>query len=1103
MASVKQQSGIGLVDVLVAAAIFAVGVLALVKLQGSLLGSGSDANARSAALSIAHAKLDDLHSFQQTNSGSATVFDFADIASNAGSAFGNQLAFNYQSLSCTAPCAVMPAGSIAQGDAVYTLAWTVTNQDMAYNTGTSVQSASTSANTCASVSAACPDQKLVVVTVTWTDRSDAAQSVSLGGIINSISSAASALVLGGGKLGGAAGGGDPQVAYTAGAAPSVIPVTISSGSRETTTPLPIIVQHGQTVENNVVSFSSINFANGKAQSKEDFTTLNCSCNLRTSGSGTDKTGKTVTKARTGVPSDNFQDPLCTTCCNDHHEASDRGRVAGTVTVTGGGTAVTVSPSPTTDAFCNNTAVMGGESTYVCTVKSGWTGTISASCGSATASSSSVGPVQPTSPVAANLSLSCSATSNAKTNAGLLGGACHDSAKVGCYDPYRTSTADYPSGSGNSTGDHRHYHQTGASSWAETTATSGTALYLESCRFKLINDTWRVVEDWRLIKLNAFDQNDLTNNSANVSSYATYVGDSLLAYAQSGTTPATWGTKTIDMSSAAVSTKDLMARAIYVGYLGHLTANQLSHITLDNIPFSEVNTTELVDWTPTADSNSGGTTPLGYATSNIKVASPSVADLLSQNTYASTVKGRVTETGSNPAYSNTVQAAMKLSNSGVSGTVGVDDQGDATVMTDTLTITVGGGYVISGTITATSTAVLSVTGVDAICTVSTGNTFGYSCTVASGWTGTISVSDTSNQCTSTSTSYSSAVTTDKTQNYTLTCTPSTRTISGTVTLGAGGTNPSVQGTLNASCSMPTTTSYTCTVTNNLPVIITATATGCAAASFNNGGANVTVDITSPTADLSLTCSLLTISGAVTSTGVNSVTGTNSASCLVATTSTSTTYTCSVPSGWTGTITASSTGAGCAAQTQTFGSSVSSSLAGQNFTLNCSHHISGSVNSTSANSISITSGTPAGASCAVTNANPSSTYSCLIPYNWTGTIQMTSGGSGCIAQSTPYAGVVADVSNAGYAFTCGYTITGAIGKSGSGSADDVTVSIGGTNCTVTGSNANSTYSCSKAAQYGISATASVATTQSGHTVSPTSFTVNFGNTASITGSIITAQ
>ncbi|MCM2339597.1 hypothetical protein, partial [Rhodoferax sp.] len=142
---------------------------------------------------------------------------------------------------------------------------------------------------------------------------------------------------------GAAGPGialsGPKVAYTPKGVPDVVPITISDGTqRETSKPLPDVSSKGLSISS---EFSSVNYDSDGEQTQEDFKTLNCTCQFAANGSAnpaayyTYKDGALVVKyPETAADMVNkingvaitaqgdSQDPLCNTCCADHHDSED-------------------------------------------------------------------------------------------------------------------------------------------------------------------------------------------------------------------------------------------------------------------------------------------------------------------------------------------------------------------------------------------------------------------------------------------------------------------------------------------------------------------------------------------------------------------------------------------------------------------------------------------------------------------------------------------------------------------------------------------------------------------------------------------------------------
>lgn len=295
----RHQKGIGLLEVLVAAAVFALGVMAVVKLQGEFLKGGSEADARAIAVQLAQQKLDDLRRFGTSG---ANSFAFTDIANDAGGTIASD--------------ASTSNGVNAIGNTDYSLGWAVTDY---YFSGTP---ASQTPTTTPSGNVA---QKRITITVGWTDQAGNAQSVQLSDILNSMAPTTAAGLSGGASSGSATTG--PQVTYTPSASADVVAVSVGTGtSRETLVP---------TVTGNEVKFTAYTYnASGKLLRQEDFATVGCTCTKSaTQGSGRtpahavwDTSGKTfkdldgdVVTKDVGTKANNQQDDLCDACCRDHHD----------------------------------------------------------------------------------------------------------------------------------------------------------------------------------------------------------------------------------------------------------------------------------------------------------------------------------------------------------------------------------------------------------------------------------------------------------------------------------------------------------------------------------------------------------------------------------------------------------------------------------------------------------------------------------------------------------------------------------------------------------------------------------------------------------------
>lgn len=293
----ETQRGVGLIEVLVAGLVFAVGISAVVKLQGTFFQSGSNANARTIAVSMAQAKLDELH-----------ATDFSAIAGgNDNPTPGSGTPF------------------------IYARTWIST--DYYYNEGV----LTSCVGTCS------VDQKAITVTVSWNEPDNNNNKVALSSVLNKNPSEASSSLVGD-TIGGARE--KPVRIYNPGLLPDVVPVSVGNGlSKETSKPLPDVSQNDQFVETQfIVDTYYITGLSHDLTREEEFVTLNCECTLGKLGSiSTGSAGRAPSRQKiisgenhlsyiTGELIDNKyvgemiktgqtgqQSELCSVCCLDHHD----------------------------------------------------------------------------------------------------------------------------------------------------------------------------------------------------------------------------------------------------------------------------------------------------------------------------------------------------------------------------------------------------------------------------------------------------------------------------------------------------------------------------------------------------------------------------------------------------------------------------------------------------------------------------------------------------------------------------------------------------------------------------------------------------------------
>ena len=295
--------GFSLVEVMIAVLVLGVGILAVSKLQGNLIKSGSLGNERSIAATLAGRKLDDLR-YPNT---SDYITYFTTINTNQGG--------------------VIPSGSSTIGNTEYELSWIVsTFRYTSINT-----SPSTTMYT--NIGA---DFKQVAVTVAWTDATGTAQSVVINSVIDNDNPAFSSVA-----VAGTTTLASPDATYDTQDAPDVIPIKLSNDLRkETSKPEPEVSKDEYAT---IVDFETVTYTTSGALSvkREDFRTVACTCNDNgDSGSDTthiygyttwDVTEETLVDLTTTVTNARFdtqngsalkQRTECDICCKDGHYDPD-------------------------------------------------------------------------------------------------------------------------------------------------------------------------------------------------------------------------------------------------------------------------------------------------------------------------------------------------------------------------------------------------------------------------------------------------------------------------------------------------------------------------------------------------------------------------------------------------------------------------------------------------------------------------------------------------------------------------------------------------------------------------------------------------------------
>jgi type II secretory pathway pseudopilin PulG len=314
----RSQAGVTLLEVVLAIAVFAFGLLALVQLQGSLARSSADATTRTVATNIAEEIIERARGFSSVE---------ADVDTVA--------CLEYEEM--TDDCL---SETLTRGDIDYTVTVDVT--DYWYDPDAENFVGTDSATPPEHLShLVFSDYKLFNITVTWNAAPefvvDEGSTVGLdSGSINVIE-----IIPGTPPILGALVAAEedpdpngPVVPYTPGLRPDILSLKLGDDERlkESTSPLPDVIRREESVETwfDVVTYNNVSPASFIR--REEFAVVSCECELRTP-SGGEKTGLTptvfngygytegemVSKNYGVVPTGTAQSDYCDICCRDHHD----------------------------------------------------------------------------------------------------------------------------------------------------------------------------------------------------------------------------------------------------------------------------------------------------------------------------------------------------------------------------------------------------------------------------------------------------------------------------------------------------------------------------------------------------------------------------------------------------------------------------------------------------------------------------------------------------------------------------------------------------------------------------------------------------------------
>ena len=301
-ARTRLHNGFTLIEVLIGIVIFAVGMMALAQLQGSLSRSSSDANARTVAINLAEEIIEEFRSFSQTTYSEA-VPAFNNIVSARLDRTESRGGIEYTVTSAVTPYYYNPASGAFQE--------AKPDPDVVN-----------------------PDIRQVELTVSWGAGEEAVAlgtgSITITDVISSFTTSTGAKVVFNNATNSLYA---PPVDYNPGQNPDIISIQLGQNKfKESTTPLPDVIRQNEKVETkfDVVTYSQSDDG-ATFLRREEFRAVSCQCTLRSSTSSSQgglrptiwggseySEGEFVAKAY-GASASNQQSIYCDLCCRDHHD----------------------------------------------------------------------------------------------------------------------------------------------------------------------------------------------------------------------------------------------------------------------------------------------------------------------------------------------------------------------------------------------------------------------------------------------------------------------------------------------------------------------------------------------------------------------------------------------------------------------------------------------------------------------------------------------------------------------------------------------------------------------------------------------------------------
>jgi prepilin-type N-terminal cleavage/methylation domain-containing protein len=305
---VSRTRGFSLIEILISILIFAIAMLALAQLQGSLARISADSDMRRLAIDVAEELLETQRGFGLLDTDpDGNIAAYADIAD--------------------------ATGTMTRGKTVFTITQDVV--DYYYNPATG---GFTTTNVQSSVHS---DFKRITIDIGWdsaefqmgngqsTEGRLGSGNVRLQGIISSATTQGDSQV-----LTQSDGHEEPLVDYQPGANPDILSLSLGDNKfKESTVPEPDVIREGELVESrfDVITYSQSG-SGALFLRREQFAAVSCNCTLRLPPGSAEDGGKRPTiwagdeyveghsvDKSYGESSNSQQSPLCVACCRDHHD----------------------------------------------------------------------------------------------------------------------------------------------------------------------------------------------------------------------------------------------------------------------------------------------------------------------------------------------------------------------------------------------------------------------------------------------------------------------------------------------------------------------------------------------------------------------------------------------------------------------------------------------------------------------------------------------------------------------------------------------------------------------------------------------------------------